>query len=180
MTEKWSPAFGYEDRYEASSMGRIRNAKTGNIRQCRTNPGGYVTACMWREKKDTVRVHRIIASTFIRPPLHDEQVNHIDGIKTNNCVNNLEWCTPKENTTHSIGAGLFAPRKLSSTDIEKIKKRVKSGEKQIDVARDYAVTPTCISMLVRGLTYGGAGYIPSHFRHGKGRRRDTLERAHAA
>lgn len=73
---------------------------------------GYllVTLCNGALRKNK-RLHRLLAEAFIPNPDNKAHVNHIDGVKTNNALNNLEWATPKENTVHALGIGL---RDLSS------------------------------------------------------------------
>lgn len=73
----------------------------------RLNRGGYLMVNLPGCKYERF-VHRLVAEAFIPndDPEHKVQVNHLDGNKTNNCVSNLEWCTPLENTRHSIEIGL--------------------------------------------------------------------------
>lgn len=173
MTEVWCPAFGFEDRYEVSSIGCVRNVRTGNILQGRPNKKGYWTVCLWRRgKKETIRIHRLVAFTFVGIPKPDEEVNHIDGVRANNRVENLEWCTAEANKAHAFRLGRFTTsRKLTFDDVEKIKRMVLAGTPQRELAEEYGVTSVCISFLVRGLTYDGKGYIPPSLRPGGGRRR---------
>lgn len=95
--------------YEVSNMGVIRNIVTHKIlkqRPTKTSPYMYVTP--YSEGKHWVlSVHRIVAQAFIPNPENKKQVNHIDGNKLNNSVNNLEWVTAKENIAHAHNTGLL-------------------------------------------------------------------------
>ena len=68
--------------------------------------GYFRTALALNGKKITVKVHRIVAEAYIPNPENKPQVNHIDGNKSNNNVNNLEWSTAKENTIKAYEIGL--------------------------------------------------------------------------
>jgi hypothetical protein len=108
--EIWLPVKGFEARYKISSHGRLFsfNGKYGKqiILGC-LNAYGYRRTIL-RDGKNIKQVtfHDLVARHFIKNPFNKSQVNHIDGIKTNNHVSNLEWCTPKENTHHAIKMGL--------------------------------------------------------------------------
>lgn len=99
--ENWKTAAGFPD-YEVSNTGKIRVRNTGEIvKQCQ-NSYGYNTVALYVDGKGTRKgVHRVVASTFIRLPNEKEQVNHKDGNKTNNSVENLEWVTQSKNLWHS-------------------------------------------------------------------------------
>ncbi len=90
--------------YQVSDKGNIRSLRTLKLLKPSINSRGY---CLISIKKKTYRVHRLIAITFIQKKseyknldFKDLQVNHIDGIKTNNVVENLEWSTNSENQIH--------------------------------------------------------------------------------
>lgn len=124
LIEEWRPAPGYEGYYEVSNLGRIKSAaifirhdgnwaeeggyiKKIKIRSQQTNRYGYKTIklCKLGNCKQA-RVHRLVAEAFIPTDNHLNQINHIDGNKTNNLITNLEWVTAAENMKHAWETGL--------------------------------------------------------------------------
>ena len=104
--EIWKDIPNYYGIYQASNFGRIRNAKTLSIRKP-INYGLYYTIELSNNgKKKLFLVHRLVAITFLPNPLNKREINHIDGNKHNNKVDNLEWATRKENAMHSARTGL--------------------------------------------------------------------------
>lgn len=124
MEEFWKPIVDYEGIYEISSHGRVRiverviehpalvnGAKYKTIRAKIRKPNvmkGYHCIALIKDKKTKVfRIHRLVMEHFGEvQPSEEHQVNHIDGDKSNNHIENLEWVTPKENTHHAIENGL--------------------------------------------------------------------------
>lgn len=104
MQEIWKAIPNFPN-YECSNMGRIKNIKTDKILRGTTRPSGYSFIDLYNfedhERKNT-QIHRIVAQLFVENPDNKPQVNHIDGIKSNNVYTNLEWCTPLENVRHAI------------------------------------------------------------------------------
>jgi hypothetical protein len=78
--------------------------------------GYYFVSSRFNGKKKNIYVHRLVATEYQINPLKKQCVNHIDGVKTNNNANNLEWCTHKENVNHAILNGLFKNNSRSITD----------------------------------------------------------------
>lgn len=99
MEEIWKP-ITEATNYEVSNLGRVRNTKTGKTFNPSPGGNGYkqVSLKILATNKDERRyVHRLVAQYFIPNPEGKREVNHINGDKTNNCVDNLEWSTSSEN-----------------------------------------------------------------------------------
>lgn len=95
----------YSTLLEVSNMGKIRNVKTGTIYKLNLIKSGYLTICVSlgsRKNKKCFKVHKAVAESFIPNLNNFPIVNHIDGNKLNNNVNNLEWCTHSYNIKHAI------------------------------------------------------------------------------
>lgn len=107
MIEEWRDIKGYEGHYQVSNLGRIKSL---NYRQtCKEkimelgfHNRGYLMAHLSKSgKQKNFFLHRLVAQTFIPNPYNLPQVNHKDENKSNNCVDNLEWCTAKYNQRYS-------------------------------------------------------------------------------
>lgn len=136
MKEIWLDAKGYEGEYQVSNYGRVRSVDRkivqkdahggmvtfryhGKMLSLPVNGEGYVHLKIHNK---FVRVHRMVAETFIPNPDEKPYVNHINGDKTDNRVVNLEWCTASENQKHSVnvlgnklGRGLDKPVRCVET-----------------------------------------------------------------
>ena len=122
--EIWKDIIGYEGIYQISNLGRVKRlagkclAKAGKYRTvsesiltCFPNKTryNYLYVNLNNNGIKQFRVHRLVAIHFIPNPNNLPQVNHIDGDKNNNSINNLEWCTRSENSQHAYDTGLKKP-----------------------------------------------------------------------
>lgn len=100
-TEEWKSVTGYEELYEVSNLGRVRNIKTHKLVMQSVVVSGYKRVTLYKENKSKTKlVHRLVAEAFLPNPNNLMIVNHKDENKLNNVVTNLEWCTQSYNTTY--------------------------------------------------------------------------------
>lgn len=119
MSETWKEVKGFPN-YLISSNGRLwsktkivsrpkgKYLKKGKIMKLRDDTHGYLTANLINgDVRKNCKIHRLVAENFIDNPEGKREVNHINGVKTDNEVSNLEWVTSKENKTHAWNMGLY-------------------------------------------------------------------------
>lgn len=120
IEEVWKDVVGYEGLYFVSNTGKIcsnsivtnrknrwggysKYTKKGTLKSFFKKENGYLCVHLYKDNKESsLYVHRIVAEAFIDNPLKKEEVNHKDFNKENNSVENLEWCSTKENIDHAI------------------------------------------------------------------------------
>lgn len=108
--EVWKDIKGFEGIYQVSNYGRIKSiVKYNKLMKSALDKSGYLKICLtdFKHKKHTFKVHRLVAENFLENEIGKEQVNHIDGNKKNNKVENLEWCTQSENMQHAFKNNLI-------------------------------------------------------------------------
>lgn len=110
--EIWKDIKGYEGLYQVSNMGEVR--RVGRNKPLYKSLRNYYGVKLSKNNiKKYFNIHKLVAETFIPNLSNKEQVNHIDGNKLNNNVENLEWVTPSENTKHAYINRLSKPTKIS-------------------------------------------------------------------
>lgn len=150
--EDFAGIYQVSDEGEVRSLDRFycgRHTKGRILRPCLVGKG-YKTVCLRKDLKTFRKyIHQLVAETFL--PTHDEGevVNHIDGNKCNNCINNLEWVTYSENNQHAYDnrlkpvGELFYNAKLTEEQVTEIRKNGKYGTYQ-EIADKYGVSKATI------------------------------------
>ncbi len=173
--EIWKDIEGYEGYYQVSNLGRVRSltreVRCGNsirvfrerIRKPQIMSKGYYQLALLKNGKDKrFLIHRLVAYAFIPNPENKTEVNHINGVKTDNNVENLEWVTSRENSIHAVHTGLHnaikgerhANSKLNRKDVLEIRRRyIKGCAGQKKLAKEYCVTRNTIYKIVKGITW---------------------------
>lgn len=154
------PVKGYEGRYTVTDTGEIFSLRSGKPLKQIMSGRGYVYAHLYKDGHGKLlRVHRLVADTFIPNPRNYEQVNHRNGVKTDNRVENLEWCSRLDNMAHALRNGLFSPSgennpsaKLTAEQVVAIRAEYVRGSKTSGtcaLAKKYGVSDVMIGKIVR-------------------------------
>ena len=173
MTEEWRDIEGFDGYYQVSNTGKVRSygGKNGRtkgewyFRALSKTYDGYLKIRLVQGGKDiTQRVHTLVARAFIPNPNNFETVNHKDGDKTNNNVDNLEWVDRSQQMIHAYKLGLKKPKrgaensqaKLTAEDVRYIRshyKRNTPGYSTVTLSKQFGVSNRVIGLITRGLSY---------------------------
>lgn len=168
----WIDVKGYEDNYQINEKGEVRHKIKGNILKQGIGKIGYPVVSLWKNNKGkTHSIHRLLAEHFIPNPENKREVNHKDGVKHNNNLNNLEWVTTSENIKHSYDNGLNYFSELGRKSIsEKVRERslgnsyrskkvlqldfngniIKEFESAVEAAKENGISFSMVCCLCRG------------------------------
>ena len=160
MKELWRNIDGYKEMYQISSFGRVRSYKytEPRILKPRVNSGGYKYVNLSIDGKyKSICIHRLVAQHFLGKS--NLTVNHKNGNKLNNCVDNLEWISASENFIHAKNNGLLAcgerngRSKLTERDVKVIRYKHSIGKSSRSLSREFGVSRDVIFKIINNLNW---------------------------
>lgn len=161
MEEIWKDVKDFEGLYQVSNLGNLKRLVSKRVLFERLigssiDRYGYVKRALCKDgKMYYFTEHRLVANAFIPNAFNKPSVNHINGIKTDNKVENLEWCTNKENTQHAIRIGLKDQKgikhhkcKLTEKQVLEIRE-IGFSQTRMFLSKKYDVSRTTILGIIR-------------------------------
>lgn len=171
MKEIWKDIKGFKGHYKISNYGNVKSLKRkvlnrgclriigGNILKFRPHRQGYLLVALYKNAiREDIMVHRLVAEAFIPNKQNKKEVNHINGNKSDNNANNLEWVSPSENVRHSFKFGQRKPArgekggssKLKEYEVLEIRKKYNTGNfSHKELAKEYNCCKTNIGYIIR-------------------------------
>ena len=164
--EIWKDIKGYEGLYQVSNLGNVKSlAKTRKgitnrediiLKLC--NKDGYNVVNLWKDKKKkTIKVHRLVAQAFIPNIENKPYINHINAIRNDNRISNLEWCNQSENIRHAYNIGNIKTKRVMQFD--KNKRYIKTWSSIKEAEKILGICGSHISNCCNGIRKSAGGYI---------------------
>ena len=159
VAEEWRPVAKSSEarRYEVTAAGEVAvlvNGRRKQLRPCVDRYGYFAVSIETPSGRVSTRVHRLVADAFFPEGVGDWHVNHKDGNKLNNHLENLELVTLQENHAHASRTGLRNHlRRLTIDQANEIKRLLKAGFSQTELARRFGVSQPVVSDIKRGRSY---------------------------
>lgn len=164
--EIFKDVIGYEGLYQVSNLGRVKSLSNNKLKKEKilkqnVSNCGYKQVCLSKKNKyKTYTIHKLVANNFLSNNDNKRTVNHINCIKTDNRLENLEWCTTSENTKHAYNNGLINVSKAENhvnsklTNVQVLEIRaIGRSLKQREIAEMYGVSQVIISNILNKISY---------------------------
>ncbi|CAI8775653.1 HNH endonuclease [Pseudomonas donghuensis] len=167
MTETWKPARGFEQAYSVSSTGLLRSERNGRgtikglILKPRFTSDGYIKYALQQNRvRQQTLCHRLVYESFVRPLEAWEEIDHLNGNKQDNRLDNLEPVTKLENMRRSFRAGRNVARgskvrtsKLTEQVVSEIRRRHAQGAKQAQLCKEFDLAKDHVSKIILRKTW---------------------------
>ena len=187
MKEIWKDIPNYEGLYQASNLGRIRSVDRYKEVIIKNQYGEYKRTKFFKSyvlKQQTYmgykcvqlhingkykweKVHRLVAKAFVPNPENKPQVNHIDGNKSNNCVENLEWCNQSYNTKHAYKNNLIKHYKIEINQYDLEGNYIKTWESAKEIEKKLKIKNSQICRCCKNENSTAGGYYWKYKREEK-------------
>lgn len=149
MCEEWKPVIGFEERYEVSSLGRIRNAYTLKILRVAMQTHGYPKVVLWnKQMMKQPLIHQVVAEAFLGPRPDSHDTDHKDGNRWNNFVDNLRYIPSKENRSRKGMSG--RGKTLTEDQVRFIRQSPKTAS---ELAAAFGVCKQTVYFIRRRITW---------------------------
>jgi hypothetical protein len=158
MTEIWKNIEGYNN-YEVSNTGKIRNIKLNKELKLSSNTGYFYIFLSENNKRKKGYIHRLVANSFLEKTDDKLVVNHKDGNKQNNSVENLEWITQGENIKHALDNNLLIHFKLGVEQYTDENEFIKEYSSIEDASIITSINGGSISLVCKGKRKTAGGFI---------------------
>ena len=157
--EEWADIPGYEGLYQITRGGRIRNVTNGNNLLGNVNSHGYVVVSLTKNgRKKDCKVHRLLALTFLPNPNDYDCINHKNGNKLDNRLQNLEWCTKGYNNRHAREVLGVNTEERPVCQLTLTGDFVALWVNEAQAARCLGISPVCIASCCEGRANTAAGF----------------------
>ncbi len=167
--EIWKPVHieKYENRYMISNFGNVKNAETNYVLSTGNLRSGYRSTTLYNNGKNKAfKVHILVANAFLEKPKNKNKkwVNHKDGNKLNNHIDNLEWVTPRENVIHGFKTGLIKSLERKVCQYTKEGNLIKTFNSIKEAYEETGIRGEGIVKVCRGYRNTAGGYVWKYFK----------------
>lgn len=153
MKEEWKDIIGYEGLYAISNQGRVYSYRSNKILKGSIDSNGYIQVHLTKEGKKNrkICIHRLVGKHFLIDDKGENIINHKNGIKTDNRIENLEYCTQSENVQHAIDNEFLDFESIEKPVYARLGGKVKEFKSITECANYFQVSHSTISRKLRGI-----------------------------